>query len=343
MTIGAVAVLPIEGTKTEAIHVWSAIGIFFLTLQLYIYGSWITSEDFAPVNPGPDTIPGYTANMAIFFQVFNVLLAIGVITWAVRSCRREGHITVALLFVFAWLATFWVDPLANYFRLVYTYNSHMVNFGSWANFIPGWVMPNGHLIAEPLIFNIGAYMSIVPLLCIFYAWIMRKAKARWPGIGMVGLIGVCFLAAALGDLIIEGAWVRMGLYVFSGSVHSWSLWGGEWFQFPLYNSILWGGVQTVAASLWYFRDDKGQTFVEVGSDQISSPARRNFLRFAAIAGLLNIAYVLYAIAMGIISFQMDTTPALPSYLSNGICGSETAYPCPGPDVHVPLRNSGPMQ
>lgn len=54
MTTGAVAVLPIEGTKTEAIHVWSAIGIFFLTLQLYIYGSWITSEDFAPVNPGPD-------------------------------------------------------------------------------------------------------------------------------------------------------------------------------------------------------------------------------------------------------------------------------------------------
>ncbi len=339
----AAAPLPIEGGRTEPIYIWSTIGIIFLLLQIYIYGSWIMSEDFVPSNPGTDVMPGYTAFLAVFFQFSNVLLAVGVITYAVRTCQREGRVTIALLFVLAWITALWVDPLANYFRLVYTYNSHMINFGSWANFIPGWVMPNGNLIAEPLIFNAGAYMSIIPLQCWFMAWTMRKAKAHWPGISTLGLVGVCFLGGFTTDLIIEGAWVRMGLYVFSGTVHSWSLFGGEWYQFPLYNSIFWGGVLTMATCLWYFRNDKGQSFVEVGNENISSPIRRNFLRFAAIAAVFNVSYVLYAICMGIVSFQMDTTPELPSYLTNGICGEETAYPCPGPDVHVPLPESGPLQ
>ena len=335
--------LPIEGRRTEPIYIWSAIGIFFLLLQIYVYGGWILSEDFKPSNPGTDVMPAYTAFLAVFFQFSNVALAIGVLAYAVRTCRREGRVTIALLFVLAWLTTLWVDPLANYFRLVYTYNSHMINFGSWANFVPGWVMPRGNLIAEPVVFLVGAYVSIIPLQCWFMAWTMRLAKARWPGITTLGLVGICFLGGFTTDLIIEGAWVRMGLYVFSGTVHSWSLFGGEWYQFPLYNSIFWGGVLTMGACLWYFRDDKGQTFVEVGMDRISSPVTRNFLRFAAIAAVLNISYLLFAIAMGIVSFQMDTTPALPSYLTNEICGAGTPYPCPGPEVHVPLPESGPLQ
>lgn len=339
----AAAPLPIEGGRTEPIYIWSTIGIICFLLQIYIYGSWIMSDEFVPTNPGPDVMPGYTAFLAVFFQFSNVLLALGVLAYALRTCQREGRVTIALLFVLAWLTAIWVDPMANYFRLVYVYNSHMINFGSWVNFIPGWVMPNGNLIPEPLVFLAGAYMSIIPLQCWFMAWTMRKAKAYWPGISTLGLVGVCFIGGFTTDLIIEGAWVRMGLYVFSGTVHAWSLFGGEWYQFPLYNSIFWGGVLTMATCLWYFRNDKGQSFVEVGSENISSPIRRNFLRFAAIAAVFNISYVLYAICMGIVSFQMDTTPELPSYLTNGICGEGTSYPCPGPDVHVPLPESGPLQ
>ena len=337
------APLPIEGGRTEPIYIWAAIGVFFLALQAYVYGGWILSDDFAPSNPGPDVMPGYTAFFATFFQIFNVVLAAGVIAYVVRTCRREGRVTVALLFVFAWLTTLWLDPLGNYFRLVYTYNSHMINFGSWVNFIPGWVLPHGNFIAEPLVFNVGAFMSIVPLQCWFMAWMMRRSRARWPGITSFGLIGICFFWGFLTDLIIEGLWVRMGLYVFSGTVHSWSLFGGEWYQFPLYNSIFWGGVLTLATCLWYFRNDKGQTFAELGSEKIASPAARNFLRFAAIAAVLNVGWVVFSVCMGIVSFQMDTTPELPSYLTNGICGEGTPYPCPGPDVHVPLPESGPLQ
>ncbi len=337
------APLPIEGRRTEPIYIWSTIGILFMLLWAYVFGSWILSDQFVPTYPGTDVMPGYTAFLAVLFQITNVLLAVGVMAYCIRTCRREGRITVALLFALAWIATLWQDPAGNYFRLVFTYNSHMINFGSWALFIPGWVMPRGNLIAEPIIFLAGAYISIIPLQCWFMAWTMRKAKARWPGITTLGLVGVCFFFGFLTDLIIEGAWVRMGLYVFSGTIHSLSLFGGEWYQFPLYNSVFWGGTLTVAACLWYFRNDKGQTFVEVGSEKIASPVRRNFLRFAGIAAVLNIAYLLYNIAMGIVSFQMDATPDLPSYLTNGICGEGTPYPCPGPEVHVPLPESGPLQ
>jgi len=330
----------VEAKSTPLIYTWGALGIFFFLLQIYIFGSWILSEDFATVDPGPDTVPGYTANLTIFFQALNVVLALLCIRWGIRSCLREGRLTTSTIIIFAWLLTFWQDPMANYFRLIFTYNSHMVNFGSWANFIPGWVLPNGNKIAEPLIFNLGAYLSVIPLLCFFCAWLMRKAKTQWPGISKLGLVGVACVAMIIMDLLIEGLWVRTGCYSFSGTVHSWSLWGGEWYQFPLYNSILWGPVLATGGVLIYFRDDKGRVAVEQGSENISSPVKRTFLRFMAISAVFNVAFLAYNISMAIISFQMDATPELPSYLSNGICGPGTGYTCPGPEVHVPLPKSG---
>jgi len=330
----------IEAKSTQPIYIWGAIGFFFLLLEIYVFGSWIMSSDFKPTDPGISEMPGYVAFAVTFFQAFNVVLAIFVVAWAIRTCRREGRLTTPMILILAWLLTLWQDPLANNFRLFYTYNSHFVNFGSWANFIPGWVMPNGNLIPEPVIFIVFCYAGMLPLLGFFSAWLMRKTKARWPGIGKLGLIGVACGAMAIMDLIIEGLWVRTGCYAFSGTISSLSFFGGEWYQFPIYNVFIWGPVLALGGILMYFRDDKGHIVIEKGCETISSPVKRDFLRIMALSGVLNIAFLFYNVSMQAITFHVDTTPELPSYLTNGICGPGTGYTCPGPDVHVPLPDSG---
>ena len=333
----------VEGRKTDPIYIWATIGGFFFLLSIYVFGSWILSDDFKTVDPGTDVMPWYTAFLVPAFQILNVMAAAVLITWGLRTCRREGRITTAMLFIIGWWFTLWQDPLADYCRQYLTYNAHLINFGSWVNSIPGWVMPNGHNFAEPIIFNIGAYASVIPFLCFFCAWLMRKAKARWPEMGTLGLIGVACIAMMIADLIIEGGWVRTGLYAFTGAVHSWSIWGGNWYHFPIYQSIAWGPVLAVGGVLYYFKDDKGNTVVERGCENISSLTTQTFLRLMAITAVFNIAYLCYNLVMIIIAFQMDQTPEMPSYMSHGLCGPGTEYACPGPDHHMPLIGSGALQ
>ncbi|MFP3467821.1 spirocyclase AveC family protein, partial [Leifsonia sp. SIMBA_070] len=83
------------------------------------------------------------------------------------------------------------------------------------------------------------------LLCtIAGCWVMRKVKARWPQISNVGLIGVVFAWAFLFDLVMEGlVLMPMGLYTFPGSIQSLSINAGTYYQWPVYEGVMWGGVQ----------------------------------------------------------------------------------------------------
>jgi hypothetical protein len=139
-------------------------------------------------------------------------------------------------------------------------------------------MPRGSNIPEPLLFDIGGYMSWVPLFSVAIAIGMRKAKQRWPKIGTLELLGVALVMGMIMDLVLEGAFVLTGLYRFTGAVYSWSIWGGEQYQFPVYEAILWGAVWAAGAALWYFKDDKGHMWVERGCENIRSATTSVFLR-----------------------------------------------------------------
>lgn len=333
---------PLHASSARPVVAWAVAGAGFWILEITVFARWMLSDDFRPVDPGPDPVPWITTRLATLFQVLNVAVGLACIGWAVRRCWRERRVDTTLLFVLAWWSCLWQDALANYFRLTFTYNSHMVNMGSWYRFIPGWVQPNMQNFAEPLVFIVGCYVSWVPLQCLFCAWLMRKAKTRWPRTGTAGLLAVGFVAMLAADFLFEGLWVRTGLYSFSGAVRSWSLWGGTVHQFPIYNALLWAPVMVAGGALYYFRDDRGQVAVERGAETLRHPATRHLLRFLAISAYFNVLMIVYAVAMGVISFSMDATPPLPSYLANGICGKGTGYPCPAPNLPVPLPGSGPL-
>jgi len=338
----AVDEFPVGGARVTPVYWWGGLGIAFLVLQIYVFGSWIRSDAFAPVDPGPDPLPSFQRHAITFFQTFNLLMMTGVLVWGVRAWRREGRATTAFLFCLAWIFTFWQDPLADYARLTFNYNAHLFNRGSWAEFIPGWVMPGGRYIPEPLLFNIGAYIGIIMVVAFGGTWVMRKAKQIWPRISTMGLLLVLFAFMILQDLVIEGAWVRLGLYQFTSTVHSWTLWAGKPYQFPIYNSIFWGVAPGVGAALYYFRDDKGHALIERGSEKIKNPFANAFMRTMAAAAVFNLAYLFYNASMTLVSLQVDPMPSYPSYIRSGICGQGTQYECPGPDVHVPLPGSGPL-
>ena len=331
----ATAEFPIEGKRLDPIYFWGVIGIGFLVLQAYIYGAWILSPEFVATDPGPDRISGLTEFFVYFIQIATAIVLVGFTTWAARKSLREKHISSGVLFSLGWLSVMWQDPLTNLYRLVFVYNAHLFNRGSWSEFIPGWVLPHGSRFPEPLIFHATCYTGFQVMWMFLMCWVMRRAKQRWPQIGIAGLVGVCFAANMMLDLTSELLFVQTHLYGFTGVIPGISLFPGKWFQFPLYETIFWGSFMSGATLVLYFKDDKGQVFVERGRDSVKSPVGRTFMRVMAISAILNVFYLIYNASMWFMSFHVGPTPPFPSYMRSGICGAGTEYACPAPGVPVP--------
>ena len=137
------------------------------------------------------------------------------------------------------------------------------------------------MMAEPLLMNAPGYSFGVLLCTMLGCWVMRKAKQRWPNISTLGLIGVVIVWTFFFDFVIEGLFLMpMGLFTYPGAIQSLSINAGTYYQWPIYEGLMWGGVQAGLCCLRYFTDDRGRTFVERGLDQC--PRR---IRQAAIHAL----------------------------------------------------------
>lgn len=330
----------LEGRRARPIVFWAVVGAGFVVLAIYIFTSWILSDDFQRIETGADELGSVTKFWVDFFQILSLVAAAAIVVICVRQCLRERRITFDTMLVIAWISVYWQDPIINYIRTGFFYNSEFINFGSWTEHIPGWMSPNGALLPEPIAFVGALYVWLGPAASLLTYWVMRRAKARWPRLGNVGLVVTAWLVMVALDLFCELIWVRTEMYAYSGTVHGLSIWGGEKYQFPIYESVLWPMMWTAMGALKYFRDDKGHTVVERGVERVRAVRWRTPLRVLAIIGFANVAMLTYNIAFQSFVLHNDKTPSgYPTYLRNGMCGEGTKYACNGPEIPIPLPRS----
>lgn len=336
--------IAIESRKTRPVLGWAVVGLGFLALETYIFGAWILSGPERTPN-GPSPIPTW---MKITTPTLEVLATLSAIVWiyyvVIRPWRRQGHLSLDGLFTLAFLTLFWLDPMSNLVQTNFTYNTTFFNFGSWVNYIPGWIAPRNDLIPEPLLFAFPLYASVVFGGVVLANYLMRKAQTRWPQLGKLGLVAICFLSMVILDCIMEPAFMVLAGWTYPSAIHGLTVFQGRYFQFPIYEAIYWGGAWTVYASLRYFRDDRGQTIVERGIERVRGSARKKtFLRFCALVGVITvITFAFYEIPMWMTTMHAHDWPQdirNRSYLTDGICGPGTDYACPGRGVPIPRPDS----
>jgi hypothetical protein len=321
---------------------WAVLGALMLVFQLYVLGKWVTGPNFVPTDPGPDTISEARHLFYIFMQIA-VPLATAVMFWfmLVRPWMREGRMTTdGRLIIAAGMVFFW-DMSMNYSSTVLFYNSHLVNFGSWnLGSWPTWFSPNANVLPEPIFIAIPGYTCMVFSQALFICWLLRKAKARRPQLGVASIIGLIIVGLTIVDSVIEIVLIQTEIYAYPGAIHAVTIFAGEPYQFPLTEGFLFGGLGVGAiAVLNFFRDDKGQTFAERGIEKIKyGEGGKQWIRFLAVYGFVHGAFfTLYTLPNQIISVNTDPFPqGYPSYMHNGMCvygvnGDE----CPGPGVMMP--------
>lgn len=343
-TLGTPEVL-VEERKSAPIKWWAAIGVIFLLVEAYTLVAWITSDKFVPTPKGDTPVPTWMVVSARANEILAVVLLIAFFfIFVVRPLRRTGRLNLDGMLFLAFLLVTWQDPGINYAQVWATYNTELFNYGSWLGDMPGSLWPNANMFAEPIIWVWFGYAVASFGFVMIVNVIMRKTKARWPQIGFAGLMTVTFVASTLVFFIAENLWLRMGLYTYAGSISGWTLFEGHHYQYPVYEAFLGGLVFCVWASLRYFVNDRGETFAERGVDHIQAGSKvKGGLRFLAICGLIqaammftyNVPHAWFALHAG--DWPKDITDR--SYFTNGICGPDTPYACPGPGTPVPRRES----
>ena len=305
--------------------VWVTVGVGFLALQAWIYGSWLASGDLAAVGNGPTPVPAW---MSVTIRAFEVGSLAGILAFGwfflVRPWRQAGHITLDGMFTLAFLTMFWQDPLMNYFNTWFTYNTSFIAVASWASHIPGWFSPQGGNLPQAVSMFLPAYAYGMFGQVLLAGVLLRRIEQRRPRISRVWLVALCWVTLVVADVVIEIIAVRCGLWAFPGAIRWMSLFPGTRHQFPLYEAMTLAAFITAVTVVRHYRDDQGRTAIERGID---SPRRR----FLALVGFCNVAYLAYNLSFGLLGLYGDAWPEgikSRSYLTDGFCGVGTAYACP---------------
>ena len=331
--------------KVAPIRVWAWVGAGVLALQAYIYAAWIVSGNATPTPTGPTPVPGWMRIAAHTWEVVGITAFLAFLWFLViRPWRRNGRLTLDGLFILAFLSLQWQDPVINYTQAWYSENSVFFNLGSWTSNIPGWSSPNGHLMPQPVLWTVPAYIWLLFGGVMVINRVMAGIQRRCPRLSNPGLIGITWLIVGTVDLLLEPMLTRLGFYHFGGSIRWLTINAGTYYQFPIYEAAMMGGLVTAWACVRYFRDDHGRTLADRGIEQMRvTGGRLTAVRGLALVGLLNVVFLaVYNIPAQFFGLHADTWPTditTRSYFTNGLCGEGTTYACPGPGVPIPRRGS----
>lgn len=330
----------LERRTSPPVYIWAFFGVVTFALIAFTWGRWLFGGNVTPSPTGDSDIPTAMLIGIRTMEVVSVATGVFAIWWfIVRPWRRDGRpsfdgmLSIALLTAWAWQ-----DVAFNYSQTWFLYNSHFVNLGCPQCYLPGWQAQN-QTQAEPLLWAPMWYFAFALVVLMGMNWAMSFARRRWPRLGNLGLFSLTVLVGMAVDFAIEIPYLRLGWYTISGADQTQSLFAGNYYQFPLHENLIAGLYLATWASIRFFKNDRGEAIHERGIEELQAPPRRkNWLRFLAMVGAINVAqFVTFNIGTYIFSIHADPFPddvLERSYFTQEVCGEGSQYACP--DQRVPI-------
>ncbi|HEX9684096.1 MAG TPA: spirocyclase AveC family protein [Acidimicrobiales bacterium] len=327
------------------VNYWAWAGLTCLVFQIAVYIAWGISGEAVATPTGPTRVPDSMQNAATAMVAAGLAVTVAMVGWFVlRPALTERRLPIDGVFLLALPTVAWQVVLPNYNQLTMLWNSHYANLGSWGPSIPGWLPPGGDQLAIPLLWLVAVVGGLVfPGIVVANA-LMSWIRRRSPEMGMVGLLAITFGVLGALALVAETLFLRAGVYSYAGGLRWLSLWGDAHHQLPVYQPVLLAATWTGFAAMRFFRNELGEIIPWRGLDRVHGSApRRGIVRFAAVAGLMNfLAFLLWSVptaALGVYADEFPVDVLERSYLTNGVCGPNTDYHCPGPDIPIPRPDS----
>jgi hypothetical protein len=342
-TSAPVSTLRFRSSGNAAAKFWIVFGGLWFAMALYCWGAWVFGPHFVPNTLGRELAPQWYVNLVRGVEIFAVCVTVLILhKFVFKPKFTTGKLSFDGLFFLACWMLFFQEPWINWTSYQFLYSTVFINFGSWCGYIPGWSSPNPEKMPVALVAWGSAYLWLVAIPAWAGSRFMSWIKNRYRNVTVLQLVGTTYLGFVVFDLILESFILRTQLFNYGSTVPELTLWAGEKHQFPIYETLSWCGTYTGLACLHFFRDDQGRSFVERGIERLNIRGRMNtFARFLAILGwcnlvmlvTYNIPYQFWALHAG------PLLPAYEEYRTAGVCGPDTAYDCPHPDLPIARRSS----
>ena len=344
------ATVPAEQDAPRVIPVewWAFAGAVICAFWAYVLIRWVSGPFFEHVDPGPTPIPDWMSISLVGWQIVMPALWFWFgYRFLVRPWIRERRVTIDGLIFIAGTTLVMQDGLSNYFNPWITYNAGFVNFGSWYNDVPGWMAYGqpGAMPVEPPLFIPFLYGFFFVVAAKAGSAVIRGCRNRWPTLRPSVVLAITYAAMFLLDTILEGfVWMPFGTFTYAGG-HMPALFPDAYHRFPLQEAIFAGALMTSVAYLYHFRNDRGETVVERGIDEVrGGQSKKTLLRALAVIGAMQVIFFLsYNVPMT--AFFGSKAAPWPkdlqerSYLTDGICGEGSRWACPGPSVPLNRGNA----
>lgn len=320
--------------------IWGAIGLAFISFELWVWCRWLLSENFRRPVVDAASVPELTRQVIHITQIVSpIVCALIVAKFLVLPWLRERRLGFDGMLLIAWFFLWFHDPLGNLVSTQLYYSSYWLSFGSWTlGSFPGWISPAGNHLPEPILVMGFGYLWLGFSASVFACWVMRRMRMRWPRISAPELMFVALLICVSLDIVAEVALAAAGTFAWPGAIKGLTLFHGKPYQFPMYEGVLFGAVFVAAASLRFFRDDKGASLVERGVERLAIPrAGQSLVRFLAIFGFMHLfMFTVYSVPMNWFGMHSDPFLRYPAHLENGMCVvGPNQDQCPGPGIPMP--------
>lgn len=349
MRTSAPAVDVAGSDPSSVVKAWAVVGAAILVFMFWVIAKWVTAPYFGPtpVAPGVDVPLQYKIGVNTVTIGMAMVWLYLIWTQIVTPIRKTGQPNTAGLLGIAFMVAIFWDPSMNWIQVGCVYNPYAWNLGFLSAEIPGWMSPNGQRLPEPLLTWAGGYPGFLLWMTFGGLAVMRFVKSRRPTISNVKLAVFGIVGAMIVDAVLESLLIRFsGIYAYPGSIRAVSLWAGHWYQFPIYEALLFGGWVGTTSVLLYFKDDKGRTWVERGVEKIdlcrNSNVLQTMVRLVALIGFCNIVEIIvYVLPMPLLTANADPFPEdLPAFFTvgAGMCGPGTGLACARPDLPIMRRN-----
>jgi len=303
-----------------AVTVWALAGLVLGALALTTWTRWILSPDEFGAVPilGPDHYPTWRLIALRATEVLSAL-EMGVLIWfvAIRPLRRSGRLGLDAKITVGCLLGSVSDGFLNGQQYLFAWNQHSIDVGSWSSFLPFASPDHQSRYAEGIVWGTPMYTYFCIGVAFAGVAIVRRLRARHPGISNGAALSVVFAAACLFDLVMENAIVRLDhAYAFAQAPSSITLFAGSQYQFPLYEMVCVAALGVFFTNLRLSAVDApdGRAWPERGLGRVPQQWREAVSWLAIIGAAMTALILIYHLPFNWFGLIGDSHAPLPSYM-----------------------------
>ncbi|HWJ82438.1 MAG TPA: spirocyclase AveC family protein [Nocardioides sp.] len=307
--------------RSYPVLAWAVLGALWMALCVHTVLGWVTSDrDFGPAELSPgDTMPTSSLVALRVVEVASVLVLLAAIWFlAVRPWRLRREVRIEGLLIVGGIFGFVMDSWLNVYGFLFSFNSHSVNLGAWSAHLPFHTPGVPTEYGEALLWGLPMYVYFCSGEAALGLGVRALLLRRWPRMSPTLVLALMWVFFFVFDFVIENLIIRTSeAYSFVRTEGALTLWDGQQYQFPLYESFLVACVAMAFASVRMSaeRDPEGRSFIERGVEHLPTWSHHPARLLAATGYAAAVLMICYHMPFNWLSLGGSSMADLPSYLT----------------------------